>query len=340
MITPGQEPPPDRTPQRAGAGFLLAMLLLLLAGLLLLNSGVLESSYAGIAFMGIVPFAIGALATGAGLQIYSHYGCIIAPAVIFAVTFAILHFTGAEGLVCILMVLPFWLVAGFGGSLATWAIHRRRQRLNADGGASRLHAVGLLALPAALLLAEEANPPLWETRTVVRSIEIAAPAAEVWPLLLAIPAVRPDEGIATFTHDIAGIPRPAEARLVQRGDRLVRLGRWGDAIHFEERVTRLVPGRAIGWNFAFPGTSVEDYTDRHISPDGPMLNIVEGGYTLIPLRKDRVRVSLSTTYRMRSRIGWYAGCWGELMLGDVHDNVLAIIRARAEKGHAPASARH
>ena len=35
---------------------------------------------------------------------------------------------------------------------------------------------------------------------------------------------------------------------------------------------------------------------------------------------------------MRSRIGWYAGLWGEVMLGDVHDNVLAIIKDRAEAG--------
>ena len=43
-----------------------------------------------------------------------------------------------------------------------------------------------------------------------------------------------------------------------------------------------------------------------------------------------VRVTLSTTYRMRSRLDWYAGLWGERMLGDVHDNVLAIIKTRAE----------
>jgi hypothetical protein len=77
---------------------------------------------------------------------------------------------------------------------------------------------------------------------------------------------------------------------------------------------------------------VQDYTDRHISPDGPMLKIAKGGYTLTPLPGGRVRVSLATTYRMRSRIGWYAGLWGEVMLGDVHDNVLAIIKDRAEAG--------
>ena len=145
MTPPDQEPLPyrfdGRPSPRAGAGFLLAMLGLLLGGIVLLNSGVLEASYAGVAFMGIIPFAIGALVTGAGLQIYSHYGCILAPVLIFA----LMHFTGAEGLVCILMVLPFWLVAGLGGGLATWVIHRRQRSRSEAEGASRVQAVALIA---------------------------------------------------------------------------------------------------------------------------------------------------------------------------------------------------
>jgi hypothetical protein len=42
-------------------------------------------------------------------------------------------------------------------------------------------------------------------------------------------------------------------------------------------------------------------------------------------------VSLATTYRMRSRLGWYAALWGERMLGDVEANVLAIIKQRAAR---------
>lgn len=334
MTEPDQEPLPYHTNmrgQRAGSGFLLTMLGLLLLTILLLNTGVLEASYSGIAFMGLLPFVIGALVTGAGLQVYSHYGCIIAPVLLFAIMFPLVHYGLAEGLICIIMVLPFWLAAGIGGALATYVIHRRQRRLEREEGVTRFQALGLAALPFALLYAEEASPPAWEEHAVVRHVDIAADARDVWPLLLSIPAVSSDEGIATFTHDIAGIPRPAEARLVQRGGQLVRVGRWGDAIRFEERVTALEPERRIAWDFAFPDNSVQAYTDRHISPDGPMLKIAHGGYTLEPLGEGRVRVTLSTTYRMRSRLDWYLALWGERMLGDVEANVLAIIKARAER---------
>lgn len=337
MSAPDQEPLPFHSDVRgptAGLGFMLTMLGLLLAGILLLNTGALEVSYSGYAFMFLFPFAIGGLATGAGLQIYSHYGCIIAPLLLFAIMFPLVHYGLAEGLICILMVLPLWLAAGLGGGLATWLIHRRQRSLSAEDDGVCLKVAGLIALPFALLYAEEASPPEWQTRTVTRSVTIAADAADVWPLLVAIPAVSPDEGIATFTHDVAGIPRPAEARLVTREGALVREGRWGAGIRFEERITALEPGRRIAWDFAFPDNSVQRYTDHHISPDGPLLKIARGGYTLTPLGGERVRVSLATTYHMRSRLGWYLDLWGERLLGDVSDNVLAIIRQRAEQGRA------
>ncbi len=334
MTPPDQEPLSYRygaqPSPRAGSGFLLAMLALLLGAILLLNSGTLETSYSGFAFMGIIPFAVGGLAAGAGLRVYSTYGCIIAPLLMFAIIFPLMHYTGAEGLICILMVLPFWLAAGLGGALATWLIHRRALRRGKDGDATRLQVMGLVALPFAVLYAEEASPPQWQERSVVRSIEIAAAPQAVWPLLVSIPGITPSEGIATFTHDLAGIPRPAEARLVTRNGQLVRAARWGSDIRFEERVTRLEPGREIGWDFAFPDTSVQDYTDRHIAPDGPMLKIDRGGYRLEPLGDGRVRITLTTTYRMRSRLGWYCELWGERLIGDVEDNVLAIIKTRAE----------
>lgn len=335
MTPPDQEPipyPPSKAPgPRAGLGFTLAMLVCLLGSILLLNTGVLETSYSGFAFMAMIPFAIGGLAVGAGLRVYSHYGCLIAPVLLFAIIFPMMHYTGTEGLICILMVLPFWLAAGIGGGLATWIIHRRAQKMGKDGDATRLQVVGLLALPFAMLYAEETSPPQWQERSVVRSIEIAAAPQDVWPLLVSIPGVSPSEGIATFTHDIAGIPRPTEARLVSRNGQLVRAAHWGKDIRFEERVTTFAPGRAIGWDFAFPDKSVQDYTDHHISPDGPLLKIARGGYRLEPLSEGRVRVTLTTTYRMRSRLSRYCELWGERLLGDVQDNVLAIIKTRAER---------
>ena len=93
---------------------------------------------------------------------------------------------------------------------------------------------------------------------------------------------------------------------------------------------RAYPGRSHHLEFAFPDDSVQQYTDRHIAPDGPLLKIASGGYRINTLGQDRVRLTLHTNYQMRSRLSWYLGWWGEVMLGDVQDNTLAIIKAQAE----------
>jgi hypothetical protein len=309
----------------AGLGFLLTMLLCMVSGVLLLNNGAMESSYAGFGFMMMLPFGLGGLATGAGLRIYTSAGCIFAPLILFAIIFPFVYFGLAEGLVCILMALPFWLAAGLGGGLAAYLIRRR-----ADREMARVNVMALLTVPFAFIYIEEVSPPQWHERDVVRAVIINASAEQVWPLLVSIPGITTDEGKATFTHDWLGIPRPSEARLVRHDGLLVRKAQWGRDVRFEERVTQLSPGKSIGWDFAFPDDSVQAYTDRHVAPDGPLLNIASGGYQIEALGNDRVRVTLHTTYRMRSRLGWYLEAWGELILGDVQDNVLAIIKQRAE----------
>lgn len=160
---------------------------------------------------------------------------------------------------------------------------------------------------------------------------VDAPPEKIWPLLVAIPGIGHDEGIRTVTHDWLDVPRPSDARLFRGDGELVRVARWGDDIRFEEQITEFVPDRAIGWRFAFPDNSVQRYTDRHISPDGPMLRIETGRYDLAELPDGRTRLILTTSYSMRTRLGWYLGWWGERLLGDVSENVLAIVAARAER---------
>ena len=276
-----------------------------------------------------IPFALGGLFTGTGALPFSALGCLGAPVILFAVIFAVVNLGFGGGLICIAMVMPFWIAAGAGGGLAALLIANREKR-EADETGAKLKVSALLVIPFALIYVEEVAPPQWQTRAVERSVVISADAKDVWPMLLTIPDISQDEGIATFTHDIVGLARPSTARLEQRGDTQVRVGHWGEHITLEEHDTQRIEGERVAWRFEFPDNSVQIYTDKHIDPDGPVLKVATGAYTLEELGSGETRVALSTNYRMRTRLGWYFGLWGEIMLSDVHDNVLAIIKQRAE----------
>lgn len=287
----------------------------------------LDSEYAGFAALLAIPMSIGALASHAGDPEgrASPLKIVLLPIAVIGAMTAVGWLVFREGAICIAMVLPIWLPAAVAGALVNGWNARRTRRANDV----RLLSVGWLALPFFVLLAEQPSPPPWQEQIVTRSIDVPESAEELWPLVVSIPAITATEGRPNLTQDLLGVPRPSEARLVQVGGRWVRKATWGDTIRFEEEVVAVAPYRRLAWHFRFPDDSIQRHTDRHVSPDGPMLKIISGEYRLEPLPGEGTRLVLETRYRMRSRFAPYLRLWGEQMLGDVQSNILEVLKQRS-----------
>lgn len=308
-------------------GAVLALVMLSAFAFLVFGGG-FDHEYATFGALVALPFCLGALIT-LSAHSYSPLGCLVAPVGLGLISAALVAL-GLEGFVCVAMVMPVWFAAGLGGGLiALYRVSQCEDRGVKSSKGTRLNSVGLTIVPFLLIYAESLGPSPWESREVSRSIVIDAPPEEVWPLTVSIPDVGPQEGKANFTHDWLAIPRPSAARLVERDGVAVREASWGKDIRFDEVLTETLPVRSMAWRFSFPDASLQNHTDRHISPDGDMLKIVSGRYDIELLVDNRSRVTLTTTYRMRTRLGWYFGWWGERLLGDIQDNVLAVVAGRA-----------
>lgn len=289
------------------------------------------SDYAGMAAFLAIPASIG------GLLCYiadpdgeaNPMGCIIIPTLGLLAVIGLAVVFLKEGAICIAMILPIWIPAAIGGYAVNWWNARERRKRLAKN--NQLYSVAWLLFPLLLLGLEQIYPSEWQSREVTRDMVIKAAPKQIWPLLVRIPDIASDEGQGNFTQDILGVPRPKNAEIVEEGDALVRKAQWGGDIHFEERIDRLEPQRAIEWSFAFPDRSIERYVDRHVSPKGAILRIESGGYRLKPLNNGFTHVRLTTRYRMRTRFAAYLGWWGEILLGDIENNVLAIIKERTER---------
>jgi len=233
-----------------------------------------------------------------------------------------------EGFICVLMLAPIWYV---GGLIGTRLLERIRTRAGDGGGKPRLYAPGIMALPLVMLPIEAALPVPEAYYRVERSVMIDAPAATIWPLMQGMGDIAPHEGKGNFSQDIAGLPRPLEARLEGRGIGARREGYWDKGIHFAEVVDRWRPEREIGWTFDFSDSNGWEFTDTHLHPASEHMHILRGGYRLEPMADGRQRLTLHTSYVARTHLNAYAMLWGELFLGDISNNLLATIRDRAER---------
>jgi hypothetical protein len=231
-----------------------------------------------------------------------------------------------EGVICILMLLPLWIPAAVAGSMATYGL---RLRIRERG---RLFCTALLLVPLVAAQIEAEFEPATGWYVVEREVIVDTAPSEVWPHLVAIADIEPNEGRWNLTQDVLDIPRPVSASLERRGSKLIRRATWESGVRFEEHITDWRAGRSVEWAFAFPDPSVQQHTDQHIAPHGTHLRIDRGGYRLQATEDGRTRLRLYTRYGLRTPLNGYAAAWGELLLGDIQENVLAIVKGRAERG--------
>jgi len=308
-----------------------ALLAVLLSAILYLFYG-LENGPdgVGIAVLLAIPASLGGLFTRLidpdGQM--SPMGCFGWPTLFLLGLVALAMLLFREGAICVAMILPLWLPAAALGALVNrlGARHKRRR----EGTSTELHSAGWLLFPVLALSADVLAPAQWQNMTVRREVVIVASRERIWPILHSMPVIAPSEGKMNFTQDVLGIPRPSSVQVKQEKGRLVRKAQWGPDARFDEIVTRSIPMKELAWHFSFQNDSIQAYTDRHISPNGPTLKIANGGYQLTPLANGKTRLTLTTSYRMRVRLGSYLRLWGQILLGDIQENVLAIIKQRAE----------
>jgi hypothetical protein len=232
-----------------------------------------------------------------------------------------------EGTICIVILAPLWLSSSWFG---VWLMYRWRGDSNTSGHSTTLSS-SLLVLP---LIAMQIEPHIalpQATATVTRSVVIDAVPAKIWPLLRGIPDVRPDEGSWNVSQDIFGIPRPVGAQLFGEGIGAERRANWSNDVRFREKVIDWVPGARIGWRFIFDDVGGWAFTDRHLMPDSPYFRVTTGGYSMEPLSGGRTKLTIQTSYWIQTPVNAYSALWGEIFLGDVENNLLALVKNRAEK---------
>ena len=276
-------------------------------------------------FLLLAPFATGAIAVFFGsragrLSVGQQIGTAAGTMIFFLIAMFVLFI---EGMICIMLVLPVFMIASMIGGLAM-GLGLRLVKYN--GAVVSCFAL----LPVVLAPLESRLTPDSDERTVVNTVIIDASATDIWNNLTSVADIQRHELGFSFTHAM-GVPRPLHAAMDGAGVGAVRTSQWEKSVQFKEVVTQWQPPHRLSYDFDIPPNSIpRDALDRHVEIGGEYFTVVSGGYTIRPLNAGQCEVTLQTTYANRSNLKLYGNLWGDFVFDDFHRSILRLIKQRAE----------
>jgi len=230
-----------------------------------------------------------------------------------------------ETLICIVMLLPLYLpLATLGGAIAGYVRRNYCDKTNL-GSVACFAFLPFLVIPLEMPLAA---PTL--THSVTNTVTINATQEIVWNTLPNIENISESELPWTLSHFI-GLPKPKSALTLRVKAGAIRDLYWEKDVHFQERITEVKPGTLLAYEVLVDHESMKiAELDTHIVVGDKYFDIVSGFYSL-ENKNGNSLLSLTTTYRMTTKVNWYGKILANFVLDDFHNSVLGVIKLRAEK---------
>jgi hypothetical protein len=269
-------------------------------------------------FLVLVPFAMGYL-TVRGVPSPSVAFRVFAPWLPCLIVVAAAWVVGAEGAICIVMAVPLMLpLASIGGICGA----SRAGRMSA--------ALPVIAvLPWVMMPIERGRPAVKRFVTTTTSITIDAPPAAVWPLVVSVDSILPQEHHAALFSAI-GFPKPVAATLDRPGVGGVRTATFERGIVFRETIIAWEPERRIRFTIS-PDSIPATTLDPHVTIGGPYFDVLTGTYELRALSRGRTQLVLTSEHRVSTAFNPYAVWWADRVMRSIQTNILGVLRERAER---------
>lgn len=274
-----------------------------------------------VSFLVLVPMVIGYLTVRPHPTPSLGYR-LLAPWLPTILSVVVCYAVGWEGTICIVMGLPLLLIfSSLGGVIA--AVTTRR----GSGAAAAAMLVPFLAAPMEQRLPR--HDSIHEVRT---SIRIRATPATVWAEIVEVPTITATEQKpALFTR--LGFPRPLSATLSRPGVGGLRHARFEGGVLFLETVTDWEPERRLRFTIAAQTDSIPPTTlDRHVTIGGQYFDVLSGRYEIRNTMKQSVVLDLTSELRLSTHFNLYATPWADAIMRSIQENILEVVRVRAEGG--------
>lgn len=229
-----------------------------------------------------------------------------------------------EGWACWLMVLPLFLVASsIGGVVGAYFKFRKKNTMYV----SLLVFLPIFASPLEQMVG--AIPGTYKAYTYT---DIEASKEKIWSLVTRVNEIdqHQDKG---WLNKALGFPRPLRAELNFEGIGAYRQAVFTNGLVFHETVTAYAHHQKMVFDIrANPHEIPSTTLDEHVVIGGEYFDVLNGTYELQHLQGNTYRLHLYSHFKLNTTFNFYASWWARWIMQDIQNNILQVIKSRAEVG--------
>lgn len=284
-----------------------------------------DDSIASITYMVIIPSIIGLIPLFfTGKEQKSAYSSIIfIPWLTMLSFFLLLYILGIEDLLCFfILALPFFiLITGVAFIMILVRINRENRR-------NKLLCIAIL--PFILMPVEEAIYTPSASYEVSSVKIIHADASTIWNNIVEVNTIQETEYTPGILNWL-GVPRPVNATVTKKALGGIRTGTFDGGLQFTELISTYEKDKHIAFNITIGQTSKKNRVFEEHVLKGNYFAFENAAYTLTPLPDGKVKLELSSKYRLTSKVNFYGKLWADAMIEDFQGRLLVVIAKRCEK---------
>lgn len=228
-----------------------------------------------------------------------------------------------EGWACWLMVLPLFLIAAsIGGLIGAYFKLRKKE--------NKVYISILALLPIFNSPVENFIGAIPGTYKAYTFIDINSTQDKIWSNVTRVREIKEEQDKGWLTKSL-GFPRPVKAELNFEGVGAYREAKFTNGLIFHETVSEYVNKTKMAFSIkAYPHEIPSTTMDKHVVIGGQYFDVLNGTYELEKLNDKTYRLHLYSHFKLTTTFNFYASWWAKWIMKDIQNNILQVVKQRAE----------
>lgn len=229
-----------------------------------------------------------------------------------------------EGWACWLMVLPLFLIASsIGGLIGAYLKLRKKD--------NKIYVSFLTLLPILISPFESFVGAIPGTYKAYTYVDINSTQDKIWSNVTRVREIKEEQDKGWLTRSL-GFPRPVKAELNFEGVGAYREAIFTNGLVFHETVSEYIDKKKMVFSIkAYPHEIPSTTMDEHVVIGGQYFDVLNGTYELEKLNDKTYRLHLYSHFKLSTTFNFYASWWAKWIMKDIQNNILQIVRQRAER---------